>query len=83
MKMKSSPIKGYQIQYSASKTFASGNKIVNASKYSTTKKTVKNLAKGKKYYVRIRTYKVVKGVKYYSSWSATKTLKTKAKSGRG
>ena len=75
--MKSSFITGYQIQYSTSKTFASGNKIVNAVKYSTTKKTVKNLAKGKTYYVRIRTYKTVGGVKYYSVWSASKAVKTK------
>ena len=76
-KMKSSFITGYQIQYSTSKTFASRNKIVNVAKYSTTKKTIKKFVKGKTYYVRIRTYIVVKGVKYYSSWSDAKKIKTK------
>ena len=76
-KMKTSNITGYQIQYSNSKTFASGNKIVSAAKYSTTTKTVKNLVKGKTYYVRIRTYKTVGGVKYFSTWSDAKTVKVK------
>ena len=31
----------------------------------------------KKYYVRVRTYKTVKGKKIYSSWSKAKVLKTK------
>ena len=75
MKMKTSFITGYQIQYSTSKTFESGNKIVNVAKYSTTTKTIKDLAKGKMYYVRIRTYKAVNGVKYYSPWSAAKSIK--------
>ena len=29
----------------------------------------------KKYYVRIRTYKVVSGKKYYSKWSSKKSVK--------
>ena len=76
-KMKTSYITGYQIQYSMSKTFAKGNKTVTATKYSTKTKTVKNLAKGKTYYVRIRTYKTVGGVKYYSNWSTAKAVKIK------
>ena len=32
-------------------------------------------AKGKTYYVRVRTYKTVSSVKYYSMWSAVKSLK--------
>ena len=31
----------------------------------------------KKYYVLVRTYKTVNGVKYYSPWSKTKSVKTK------
>ncbi len=31
----------------------------------------------KKYFVRIRTYIVYKGKKYYSAWSKSKTVKTK------
>ena len=52
-------------------------KKVNIKKSSTTKLTVKKLKKKKKYYVRMRSYKMVNGKKVYSSWSKTKTVKTK------
>lgn len=39
---------------------------------------VKKLKSGKKYYVRVRAYKVVGGKKYYSAW-ATKTKPVKVK----
>ena len=38
-------------------------------------KTIK--AAKKKYYARIRTYKIVNGKKVYSSWSKVKSVKTK------
>ena len=38
-------------------------------------KTIK--ATKKKYYVRVRTYKIVNGKKVYSSWSKVKSIKTK------
>lgn len=68
---------GYQIQYSTSSKFKSGNKTATISKNKITAKTIKKLNAKKKYYVRIRTYKTVKGVKYYSTWSKTKSVKTK------
>ena len=77
-KMSTSYITGYQIQYSTSSTFASGNKTVTVSKYSTVSKTISKLKAKKKYYVRIRTYKTVSGTKYYSPWSAKKYVTTKA-----
>ena len=69
---------GYQIQYSTSSTFASGNKTVTVTSNNTTSKTIKSLKAKKKYYVRVRTYKTVNGVKYYSGWSAKKYVTTKA-----
>ena len=66
---------GYEIQYSTSKTFASGNKTATVSKYSTVSKVISSLTKGKTYYVRVRTYKTVSGAKYYSAWSAVKNVK--------
>ena len=45
--------------------------------YSKTSKKITNLKGGKKYYVRVRTYKTVNGTKYYSPWSKTKTVTTK------
>ncbi|MBR1763379.1 MAG: leucine-rich repeat domain-containing protein [Eubacterium sp.] len=67
---------GYQIQYSTSSKFKNA-KTVTVKKNKTTKTTVKKLKAKKKYYVRIRTYKTVSGTKYYSAWSATKTVTTK------
>ncbi len=68
---------GYQIQYSTDSKFAKNNKTVTVSKNSTTSTTVSKLSANKKYYVRIRTYKTVSGTKYYSNWSAVKTVTTK------
>lgn len=73
---KGSSIDGYEIQYSLKKNFAS-KKTKTVTKAGTTSQVIKNLKKGKIYYVRIRTYKIVKGVKYYSAWSAVKHAKVK------
>jgi hypothetical protein len=54
---------------------------VLVSKQKKTSTAIKNLKGKKKYYVRIRTYKNVKfngkTVKVYSSWSKSKSVKTK------
>lgn len=67
---------GYQIQFSTSAKFKSA-KSAWITKNTTTVKTISKLKKGKKYYVRIRTYKKVGKVKYYSGWSKTKAVKIK------
>lgn len=75
---KKSKIKGYQIQYSTSSKFkGSSTKIKTITNYKTTSATISKL-KGcnVKYYVRVRTYKVSKGEKIYSSWSKAKTVTT-------
>ena len=72
---KNAKANGYQIQYSTSKTFASGNKAVSVTSASTVSKVITGLTRGKTYYVRIRTYKTVGGTKYWSAWSAAKTQK--------
>ncbi|MGN1328072.1 MAG: fibronectin type III domain-containing protein [Eubacterium sp.] len=75
---KVSGIKGYQIQYSTSKKFTKGKtKSITISKQNAVKKTVKKLNGGKKYYVRIRTYKTVNGKKVYSNWSKVKSVNVK------
>ena len=56
---KQAQIKGYQVQYSTSKKFK--KKTTKAVKVATKKglnKTVKGLKSGKKYYVRVRAYKM-------------------------
>ncbi len=72
---KNAKANGYQIQYSTSKTFASGNKTVSITGAATVSKVIASLKKGKTYYVRIRTYKTVSSKKYWSSWSPTKYVK--------
>ncbi|MBQ6872738.1 MAG: leucine-rich repeat protein [Clostridia bacterium] len=72
---KVSDISGYEIQYSTSKKMKSAKKV-NAKK-SAKSTTIKRLTKGKKYYVRIRTYKTVNGKKIYSDWSTVKNVKVK------
>ena len=70
-------VKGYQIQVATDKKFKKNKKTVTIKKQKTTKTTVKKLKAKKKYYVRIRTYKIVNGKKVYSSWSKAKSVKTK------
>ncbi len=67
---------GYQIQYSLKKNFKKA-KVKTVKKNKTTSLTIKKLQAKKKYYVRIRSYTVVSGQKYYSSWSNAKKVKTK------
>lgn len=79
-KKQSKQTSGYQIQYATKKNFSNA-KIVTVKKNNVTKKTIKKLAAGKKYYVRVRTYKNVKmngkTTKIVSSWSKATTVKTK------
>ena len=67
---------GYQLQYSVYKSFKNAKKVT-VKGYKTGAKTIKNLKSKKKYFVRVRTYKVVNNKKYYSKWSNSKTVKTK------
>lgn len=75
---KDTTVSGYEYQYSTSKKFyKSKTKTVDISKNSTASATVKNLIANKKYYVRIREYKTINGVKYYGAWSAALNVKVK------
>ena len=74
---KVSGVKGYQVQVATDKKFKKNKKTATVKKQKTTKVTIKKLKAKKKYYVRIRTYKTVKGKKIYSSWSKVKKVKTK------
>ena len=67
---------GYQIQYSTSSKFKSA-KTVTVKGYKSTSKTITKLTKNKKYYVRVRTYKTVSKVNYYSGWSNVKSITIK------
>lgn len=67
---------GYQVQYSTSSKFKSA-KTVTVKGYKSTSKTITKLTKNKKYYVRVRTYKTVGKVNYYSGWSNVKSITIK------
>ncbi len=63
---------GYQIQLAQNRKFTKSRKTKTISRAKTIKKTISNLKPGRKYWVRIRTYKTVNGKKYYSAWSSPK-----------
>ncbi len=68
---------GYQIQYSKDKNFQKNVTTKNIKKQSQSSLKISKLSSGKKYYVRVRSYKVVNDKKYYSAWSSTKNVKVK------
>ena len=74
---KTKGVKGYEIQLATDKKFKKNKKTATVKKQKTTKTTVKKLKAKKKYYVRVRTYKIVNGKKVYSAWSKVKSVKTK------
>ncbi|MCM1256412.1 MAG: Ig-like domain-containing protein [Roseburia sp.] len=72
---KVSGAKGYEISYSTDKKF---KKSVTKKTTSKTSYTIKNLTKGKTYYVRVRAYKKDSaGKKVYSGFTNVKKIKVK------
>jgi hypothetical protein len=67
-------VDGYQVQY-ATNAEMTDVKSASITKNNTCSYTRKDVKKGKTYYVRVRTYKVVDGVRYYSNWSGIKSVK--------
>ena len=67
---------GYEIQYATNSSFKSPAKVTVTNNKTDTK-TISKLSANKKYYVRVRSYTTVKGVKYYGAWSAVKSVTTK------
>ena len=73
---KNDTVTGYQIVYAPDKSFA-GKKTATVTGAATVSKTLSKLTSGKTYYVKIRCFKTVSGTKYYSSYSAVKSVKVK------
>ena len=69
-------ISGYQLQYSTSSKMSTNRKTLFVKGANITSKKITGLTGGKNYYVRVRTYKLVDGKRYYSSWSPVKKVKT-------
>ncbi len=68
---------GYQVRYSTKKSFKSGVKTKFFAKTSVSNLKVTNVKPCVKYYVKIRKYLNKSGEKYYSDWSAVKSVKAK------
>lgn len=66
---------GYEISYAQNAWFKKAKKVVV--KGSTRKKTVKKLKSRKRYYVRIRAYKIFEGEKVYTKYSLKKKVRIK------
>ena len=74
-KAKRSKVKYIQVQYSLSKKFTSKDTQIINVKNTAASRRISGLKSGKTYYVRVRTYKVINGVRHVSKWS--KTMKKK------
>lgn len=69
---------GYQLQYSTSAKFTKETtKTVKFYNSGSLTQTVKKLKSGKKYYIRVRTFKTANGKNVYSKWSTAKAVKIK------
>ncbi len=76
-KMSTGRINGYQIKVATNSAFTKNKKTLTVKGYSNTAKTVKYLKSGKRYYVKVRTYKTASGTTYYSSWSKAYSVTVK------
>ena len=74
---KDSKATGYILQYSRDKKFKKNVKSITISKNKTTSKKITKLTAGKKYYVRVCSYKKVSKHKLKGSYSAVKTVRVK------
>ena len=72
---KTTQVTGYEIQYATAADFTDALTMTIAD-YNTTSATITELKSGATYYVRVRTYKTVNGVNYYSGWSTVKSINT-------
>lgn len=67
---------GYEVQYATNSKFT-GAKKLDVANNKTDKMTISKLSANKKYYVKVCSYTLVKGTKYYGEWSAVKSVTTK------
>jgi DUF971 family protein len=70
-------VTGYQIMVATNNKFTKNKKTVTVKGYGKSSVKVAKLKAKTKYFVKIRTYKTVNGVKIYSNWSKVKSIKTK------
>ncbi len=68
---------GYQIEYSTRKNFSGSTKTTTVRSGNLTAHSLTGLTVGKKYYVRIRSWKKVNGRNRYSEWSTVRNATCK------
>ncbi len=71
-------ISGYQIRWSTKSTMKGAKKLIVKGAGKTSAK-VSKLKGGTKYYVQVRTYRIIDGKRIYSNWSKAKPVTTKRK----
>ena len=71
----SSACSGYQVVLASDSGFTKGVKKVTVSGRSTVSRKITGLSKGRTYYVKVRAYKTVNGVKVYGAYSEAKKVK--------
>ncbi len=76
-KMKTSRINGYEVCIATNSKFTKNETSYLLTSYKYTALRIDRLKANKTYYVKARTYKKVKGKKYYSAWSKVKKVKTR------
>ena len=74
--VKNEAVTGYEVQYATSSKFT-GAKTLKVKSSKTITSTQSKLKEEQKYYVRVRTYKTIDKVNYYSAWSAAKSTTVK------
>lgn len=60
---------GYQIQYALNKKFSRTLKTISIKKKKAVKRKIRRLKAGRKYYIRIRAYKISGRTRVYGKWS--------------
>ncbi|MBQ9531729.1 MAG: fibronectin type III domain-containing protein [Eubacterium sp.] len=68
---------GFQIQYATNSKFTKNKKTKTVKGNKKTNIKINSLQGKKKYYVRVRAYRIANGKKYYSAWTKTKKVVAK------
>ena len=78
-KKKQKAVQGIEVQYSLSKSFPAQSAKTKTKRLKKNKASlkVKKLKSKKRYWVRVRTFKTINGVKHVSKWSKSKKIRTR------
>ena len=71
---KNTKASGFEIQYSLKSNMSAATRVTKM-KGTSCGKTISGLKKGRTYYVRVRSFKLIGKTRYYSLWSPKKTVK--------